>query len=101
MREHAVLGELQRVLADYSAAGTARKRALLATIAAARLARAADLRALQRVICFLRAFPDDAGIARAAQRLAGGFAARMARLPARERARLDDSGSAGTVTRHI
>lgn len=101
MREHAVLGELQRVLADYSAAGTARKRALLATLSATRLARAAELQALQRVICFLRAFPDDAGIARAAQRLAAGFAARVAQLPARERARLDDSGTAGTVTRHV
>jgi hypothetical protein len=101
MREHAALRELQQLLADYSDAAASRKRALLASIATVRLSRAADLQALQRVICFLRAFPDDPGVARAAQRLAAGFAQRVARLPARERAQLHDSGMVGTVTRHV
>lgn len=101
MREQPVLRELEQALTDTSPVGRARKRALLAAAEAAAFDRAADLRALQRAICFLRAFPDDAGVARAAQRLAAGFAQRVARLPARERAQLDDSGMAGTVTRHV
>jgi hypothetical protein len=101
MREPAVLRELQQALTDYSGAAAARKRDLLAAAAATRFTRAADLQVLQRAICYLRAFPDDAGVARAAQRLAADFATRVARLPARERAQLDDSGMAGTVTRHV
>jgi len=101
MAEPALLRDLQRALADYSVAGRARKRALLAAAENARFARADDLQALQRAVCFLQAFADDAQVLRAARRLAAGFAARVARLPARERALLDDSGMAGTTTRHV
>jgi hypothetical protein len=101
MRDHAPLRELQQLLGDYSPAAARRKRDLLRVLEGARFARGADLRALQRVICFLRAFADDARIERAARRLATGFAARLVRLPARERAALDDTGMAGTVTRHV
>jgi hypothetical protein len=101
MAEPALLRDLLAALADYSAAGTTRKRDLLAAAARLRLSRAADVQALQRAICFLRAFPDDARIERAARRLAAGFAERLARLPARERGELDDSGAAGSTTRHV
>jgi hypothetical protein len=101
MREHALLRELQQLLGDFSPGAACRKRDLLRAVEDTRFLRAADLRALQRVICFLRAFADDAQIERAARHLATGFAARLARLPARERAALDDTGMAGTVTRHV
>jgi hypothetical protein len=53
-----------------------------------------------RAACFLRAFPDDRAVFRAANATAEGFGRRVARLPRRERAKLDDSGLAGTVVRH-
>ena len=99
--DRTALRQLQQALGDGSAAGAAHKRTLLTRLLRARFERAADLRALQRAICFLRAFPDYARIERLARTLAVGFAARVARLPARERAPLDDSGMAGTVTRHV
>lgn len=95
------LAELQRLLGAHSAAAVQRKRALLETLAAAHFHRARELVRLQRAICFLTAFPDDAGILRAARRLADAFHAQVARLARAERARLDDSGMAGTVTRHV
>ncbi len=97
----AVLQRLQQRLADYGAEARGEKLALLAALREARFDRADDLVALQRIICFLRAFPDDARVLRAARRLANGFAARVARLARAERALLDDTGMAGTVTRHV
>ena len=97
----AILNELQRRLADYGAGAAAHKRALLRALRSARFDRARDLLSLQRVICFLRAFPDDEAVHRAARRLAAGFAARIAHLPRSERVKLEDSGMAGTTTRNV
>ncbi len=97
----AALGRLQQRLADYGAEASADKLALLAELRGARFDRADDLQALQRVICFLRAFPDDVRVHRAARQLAADFAARVARLPRGQRALLDDTGMAGTTTRHV
>lgn len=94
------LRALEQRLSVYGGAAAAEKRRLLAELGMARLARAKQLEALQRAVCFLSAFADDLAVHRAARRLAGGFAQRVARLPKEERERLDDSGVAGSLTRH-
>jgi hypothetical protein len=95
------LQELHARLADFAAKAAADKLRLINTLCSAHFRRAQDLLLLQRIVCFLCAFPDDAQVLRAARRLARGFAERVARLPRAERAELDDSGMAGTVTRHV
>ncbi len=95
------LRELERRLADFDTGSAARKRQLLAVLEKARLTRAREILQLQRIVCFLRAFPDDAHVQRAARNLASGFAIRVARLPRAERAALDDCGVAGSSTRHV
>lgn len=94
------LRALERVLPVYGGTAAAEKRRLLAELAALRFGRAKQLLALQRIVCFLSTFPDDVAVHRAARRLAKGFAARTARLPKAERAKLDDAGVAGSLTRH-
>ncbi len=99
-RASQALRALERLLPVYGGAAGSEKRRLLAELATLRFERAKQLVALQRAICFLSAFPDDAAVHRAARRLGAGFAARVARLPSVERERLDDSGAAGSLTRH-
>jgi hypothetical protein len=94
----AALVALDRLLATRD---TRRKRDLLAVVATARFGRARDLVRLQRIIGFITAFPEDGRVRRAARVLAETFHERIRRLPGAERARLDDSGMAGTVTRHV
>jgi hypothetical protein len=96
-----VLRALEDLLPVYGGSAAGDKRRLLAELGALRLDRAKQLLALQRVVCFVSAFPDDAAVHRAARRLAEGFAARVARLPKAEREQLDDSGAAGSLTRHF
>jgi hypothetical protein len=97
----AALGELHRLLSEHRPGLNARRRELLAALATTRFGRARDLVRLQRIICFLSAFPDDPPVLRAARLLAATFQEHVRRLTRAERARLDDSGSAGTVTRHV
>jgi len=94
------LRALEQRLSVYGGTAAAEKLRLLAELGAARSVTASQLLALQRMVCFLRAFPDDAAVHRAARRLAVGFGSRVARLSKAERERLDDSGAAGTLTRH-
>ncbi|MGE5337602.1 MAG: hypothetical protein ACM3PU_07220 [Gemmatimonadota bacterium] len=95
------LKELLALLAEFGPGAAARKLALLSELDGIDLDRARDLSTLQRIACFLRAFPDDQRVERQARRLAAGFAERVARLPRGERAKLDDTGMAGTTTRHV
>ncbi len=97
----AVLRELERLLPVFDAGAARRKRQLLTEAQSLRLRRARQVVALQRIVCFMRAFPADAPSQRAVRRLAAGFAALMQKLPRAERASLDDTGTAGTVTRHV
>jgi hypothetical protein len=100
-RDHtarAALVALDRLLATRD---PRRKRELLAVLAAARFGRARDLVRLQRIICFITAFPEDARVLRAARVLAETFHERVHRLPGAERSQVDDSGMAGTVTRDV
>ncbi len=95
-----LLAELERLRADFTAGAATRKRALLVALRGRTVHTARDVLVLHRAACFLSAFPDDRAVYRAASALAEGFGARVARLPRRERATLDDSGLAGTVVRH-
>ncbi len=74
-----------------------RRAALLAEVGRSRLATAAQVGRFHEVLCFLRAYPDDARVAALAERLSEGFA-RRADLR-RHAAALADSGIAGTTTR--
>jgi hypothetical protein len=78
-----------------------RKRQLIAVLATAPFGRARDLVRLQRILCFITAFPEDGRVLRAARVLANTFHERVRRLPGAERSQLDDSGMAGTVTRNV
>jgi hypothetical protein len=95
------LRELLRLLPIYGGEQAARKARLLRELGAQRFDTAGQLVALQRAVCFLSAFPDDAEVHRAARALAEGFAARVRRLPKAQRESLDDTGMAGTCTRHV
>ena len=99
-RAATVLRRLEQLLAVYGGPASDEKRRLLAELGNLRIDRARQLIALQRIVCFLSAFPDDRNVHRAARRLAAGFAARVARLPKAEREQLGDSGAAGSLTRH-
>jgi hypothetical protein len=95
-----LLAALDGILATYTADAASRKRALLEVLRARRVATAREVLELHRAACFLRAFPDDRAVYRAACRLAEGFGQRVAGLPRREREKLEDTGLAGTVVRH-
>jgi hypothetical protein len=96
-----LLRTLERLLPVFGGTAGAEKLRLLAELAPLRVDRANQLVALQRIVCFLSAFPDDAAVHRAARRLSAGFAARLRRLTKAQREQLDDSGAAGSCTRHF
>lgn len=63
--------------------------------------RSADgVRRLHDDLLFLRAFPDDLAVRDAAVAALQRMGARVRALPSGQRTRLDDSGMAGTTTRH-
>ena len=95
-----LLAELEGLLAVFTAGTATRKRALLDALRGRTVHTARDLLVFHRVACFLGAFPDDRRVYDAARAVATGFGARVARLPRPERAKLDDSGLAGTIVRH-
>lgn len=92
------LAQLERIKDDYRAGSGARKRALLGELARARLPTARQVTRLHEVLCFLRAYPDDARVAARVERMLRDFA-RRADLH-RHRAALADSGIAGTTIRY-
>lgn len=97
----AAAARLASLLTDASPGARARKQALLEALPFARFRRARDVVELQRLACFLIAFPDDARVLRAAKSLAAALPDLVRRLPRAERDRLDDTGIAGTCTRHV
>jgi hypothetical protein len=90
------LRSLERVHRQYGDGLAARKRALLEKLAGARLPSAAAVQRLHEVLCFLRAYPDEASVLERVERLLAGFDARRD-LRAHAEA-LQDSGIAGTPT---
>lgn len=99
MRNHAALHALRR---DFSPRGTARKLALLRTLAAQGIRERswAALAALHDELLYCCAFPDSPAVPRAARRALRHMDAAVRRLPRRERVRGDDSGVAGTTSRY-
>ncbi len=93
-----LLAELERCHADFGPSAALRKRALLVTLGRARLPGAAAVTRFHEVLCFLRAYPDDAALLALVERLLEGFAARPDL--ARARTELADSGIAGTDTHY-
>jgi hypothetical protein len=91
------LERLEALRVTFGRAAARERRAILARLGRARFARPADLLRLHEALVFARAYPDDAATLRVVERVLRGFAARpdLAAL----RARLEDSGLAGTDIR--
>jgi hypothetical protein len=92
-RPRVLLQELATLRHRFGRAAAERKRELLRALARAELS-AQELLALHELLCFWRAYPDDAALLRQAERLLEDFAAREDLQ--RNAARLADSGIAGT-----
>ena len=96
MSAGAALRALERARDDYGAGAGERKLALLAVLARAPLRTAGEVRRLHEALCFLRAYPDDARVLAAVERMLDRFD-RRADLRA-HRGMLAHSGIAGTTT---
>jgi hypothetical protein len=92
----AALRALERERDAYGPGAAARKRALFAVLATARLRTASEVRRLHETLCFLRAYPDDARLLAAVEAMLACFD-RRADLRA-HRDVLAHSGIAGTTT---
>jgi hypothetical protein len=88
------LRKLAAVFTDYGGEAASQKRALLADLAKARLSTAEEVRSLHDMLCFLRAYPDDAEVLAAVEAMLAGFERR--RDLVRHRDALEGSGIAGT-----
>ena len=89
-----MLRALERCRADFGGGCGAGKLELLRGLGRAELPRAASVLRLHETLCFLRAYPDDARVLAAVERLLSGFERR--RDLRRHRSLLADSGIAGT-----
>jgi hypothetical protein len=92
----AALVRIERLRDRFGAGLADRKLALLARLKSARLPTADQVRRLHEVLCFLRAYPDDARVRAAADRMLARFD-RRADLRA-HRGALAHHGIVGTVT---
>ncbi len=92
------LRRLERLRAEFGPAAAAEKHACLRALERARLPSAAAVLRLHEVLCFLRAYPDDAALLERVERMLAGFARRPdLRRCARA---LADTGVAGTAIRY-
>jgi len=89
------LANLDRIKDSYGGVSAARKLALLRALDGARLRTADQVGCLHEILCFLRAYPDDARVAGQVERMLTRFA-RRADLNTHRDA-LADSGIAGTT----
>jgi hypothetical protein len=92
------LTALERAKDQYGAGSVDLKLALLRRLARADLRSARAVYRLHEVLCFLRAYPDDAQVLAQVERMLARFAAR--RDLRRVRAALADTGIAGTLIRY-
>ena len=92
------LANLERIKDRYGGASAARKLALLRTLERTRLGGARQVERLHEVLCFLRAYPDDARVAGQVERMLARFAGRADLKMHREA--LTGSGIAGTTIRY-
>ncbi len=97
----ALLARLRAVRNVYGAVAARELCALLDAVRDARCTTFAQLSSLHEDLLFISAFPASPGARTRARRLLRGVGARLARLPRHERARADDSGMAGSTTRHL
>jgi hypothetical protein len=89
------LAALERHRDEYTADAAARKLVALRALARSRLRAADQVRRLHEVLCFMRAWPDNAAVLREVERLLAGFERRADLLAHRDA--LAFSGIAGTV----
>ena len=92
-----LVAALAAVASEFSPKARAAKRRLLAAIAAAPIAEPATLARLHEALCFLQAYPDDREILGRVDGLLRDFAVRTRSLGPGARARLHDSGIAGST----
>lgn len=85
----------------YGAPAEREKRALLQQLRAVHLTTCAELQALHEDLLFICAFPGARATRTLARRMLAAMAARLQRLPRTQQARADDSGMAGSTTRHV
>ncbi len=98
MRTSLLLRGLERLRIRYGDGAAERKLSLLRALRGRRLARAKEVLRLHEVLCYLRAFPDDAAVLRQATAMLAGFSKRGDLR--RHRRSLADSGIAGTEIRY-
>jgi hypothetical protein len=91
------LRRLSRVFQEYDAASSEKKRALLSSLERRSVSAAAEVLRLHEILCFLRAFPDDAALLAQVERMLRRFEGRADLR--RHRADLEGSGIAGTAVR--
>ena len=96
----ALLAELAAARGRYGTGAADVKLALLAALDRQPLRSAAQFERAHDHLLYLAAFPDDARVLRAARRRLATTARRLARLPRAARQRLEDSGIAGSRSRH-
>src|SRR5262249_4505278 len=101
MSAAATLPRLRSLRNRYDADALREQRVLLREVKTLRLRRWRELEALHEDLLFLCAFPGSPAIAREARMLLRSIPQRMHGLPKRERAQADDTGTAGSVTRHV
>lgn len=95
MRAARILTTLEKIRDQYGDGTIDAKRLLLTRLQHIHLRSARDVARLHELLCWLRAYPDDARVLRLVERLLAGFE-RRADLR-RHRAALADSGIAGTA----
>jgi hypothetical protein len=93
-----ILTALERSKDRYGAGCAEGKLALLGRLERAELRSARAVRRLHEVLCFLRAYPDDARVLAGAERMLARFSGRADLRRAREA--LTDTGIAGTPIRY-
>lgn len=89
------LAHLERIKDQFGGMNTARKLVLLQALDRARLRTAGQVERLHEVLCFLRAYPDNARVAGQVERMLARFAKRADLIKHRDA--LADSGIAGTT----
>ena len=91
------ISRLHAIRNRYGGAAADEKLALLASLPSLAIRSASDLGRLHVALCFLRAFPDSAGVHRAVTGLLDDFPRLSRHLGESQRARLNDTGIAGSA----
>jgi hypothetical protein len=95
-RARELVDALAAAAARFTVAARREKRRLLGLLAEREVDDPRVLHALHEALCFLQAYPDDAGVLASVDRALEGFPARVRRLAPAAARRLQDSGIADT-----